>query len=153
MLLAKLQGKRCINRSAWGGGTVVQTMRRSFVIIQYVINAGIDIGLDLFRQIELMTGVESPNLISFSVAVILIVAFTLETSKQTHTQTILIMIEAFVPGSTESAAMMRHTADTNFMSEMTFDLIKIVDTPEQAIEYIEHYVEREVDVEELRQLK
>ena len=50
-------------------------------------------------------------------------------------------------------AMMRHTADTNFMSEMTFDLIKIVDTPEQAIEYIEHYVEQEVDVEELRQLK
>ena len=50
-------------------------------------------------------------------------------------------------------AMMRHTADTNFMSEKTFDLIKIVDTPEQAIEYIEHYVEREVDVEELRQLK
>ena len=50
-------------------------------------------------------------------------------------------------------AMMRHTADTNFMSEMTFDLIKIVDTPEQAIEYIEHYVEREVNVEELRQLK
>lgn len=50
-------------------------------------------------------------------------------------------------------AMMRHTADTNFMSEKTFDLIKIVDTPEQAIEYIEHYVEQEVDVEELRQLK
>ncbi len=50
-------------------------------------------------------------------------------------------------------AMMRHTADTHFMSEKTFDLIAIVDTPKQAIEYIEHYVEQEADIEELRQLK
>ena len=50
-------------------------------------------------------------------------------------------------------AMLRRTIDSNFMSAKTLDLIGIVDTPEQAIEYIEHYVEQEVDVEELRKLK
>lgn len=49
--------------------------------------------------------------------------------------------------------MMRHTVESSFMSAKTLDLIGIVDTPEQAIEYIEHYVEQEVDVEELRKLK
>lgn len=49
--------------------------------------------------------------------------------------------------------MLRHTVKSNFMSEKTLDLIKITDTPDQAIEYIEHYVEQEVDVEELRKLK
>lgn len=49
--------------------------------------------------------------------------------------------------------MMRRTVESNFMSEKTLDLIGIVDTPDQAIEYIEHYVEQEVDVEELRKLK
>nr|WP_316614579.1 TIGR00730 family Rossman fold protein [uncultured Ruminococcus sp.] len=50
-------------------------------------------------------------------------------------------------------AMLRRTIDSNFMSAKTLDLFGIVDTPEQAIEYIEHYVEQEVDVEELRRLK
>ena len=50
-------------------------------------------------------------------------------------------------------AMLRRTIDSNFMSAKTLDLFGIVDTPEQAIEYIEHYVEQEVDVEELRKLK
>lgn len=49
--------------------------------------------------------------------------------------------------------MMRHTVESNFMSAQTFDLIAVVNTPEQAIDYIEHYVEQEVDVEELRKLK
>ena len=49
--------------------------------------------------------------------------------------------------------MMRRTVESNFMSEKTLDLIGIVDTPDQAIEYIEHYVEQEVDIEELRKLK
>ncbi|WP_316630203.1 TIGR00730 family Rossman fold protein [uncultured Ruminococcus sp.] len=49
--------------------------------------------------------------------------------------------------------MMRHTVESNFMSAQTFDLIAVVNTPEQAINYIEHYVEQEVDVEELRKLK
>ena len=49
--------------------------------------------------------------------------------------------------------MMRHTVEINFISAKTLDLIGIVDTPEQAIDYIEHYVEQEVDVEELRKLK
>lgn len=49
--------------------------------------------------------------------------------------------------------MMHHTVESNFMSAQTFDLIAVVNTPEQAIDYIEHYVEQEVDVEELRKLK
>ena len=49
--------------------------------------------------------------------------------------------------------MMRHTVESNFISAQTFDLIAVVNTPEQAIDYIEHYVEQEVDVEELRKLK
>ena len=49
--------------------------------------------------------------------------------------------------------MMRHTVESNFMSAQTFDLIAVVNTPEQAIDFIEHYVEQEVDVEELRKLK
>ena len=49
--------------------------------------------------------------------------------------------------------MMRRTVESNFISAQTFDLIAVVNTPEQAIEYIEHYVEQEVDVEELRKLK
>lgn len=49
--------------------------------------------------------------------------------------------------------MMRHTVESNFMSAQTFDLIAVVNTPEQAIDYIEHYVEQKVDVEELRKLK
>ena len=49
--------------------------------------------------------------------------------------------------------MMRRTVESNFMSAQTFDLIAVVNTPEQAIDYIEHYVEQEVDVEELRKLK
>ena len=49
--------------------------------------------------------------------------------------------------------MMRRTVESNFISAQTFDLIAVVNTPEQAIDYIEHYVEQEVDVEELRKLK
>ena len=49
--------------------------------------------------------------------------------------------------------MMHRTVESNFMSAQTFDLIAVVNTPEQAIDYIEHYVEQEVDVEELRKLK
>jgi uncharacterized protein (TIGR00730 family) len=49
--------------------------------------------------------------------------------------------------------MMRRTVESNFISAQTFDLIAVVNTPEQAIDYIEHYVEREADVEELRKLK
>lgn len=49
--------------------------------------------------------------------------------------------------------MMRRTVESNFISAQTFDLIAVVNTPEQAIGYIEHYVEQEVDVEELRKLK
>ena len=49
--------------------------------------------------------------------------------------------------------MMRRTVESNFISAQTFDLIAGVNTPEQAIDYIEHYVEQEVDVEELRKLK
>ena len=49
--------------------------------------------------------------------------------------------------------MMRRTVESNFISAQTFDLIAVVNTPEQAIDFIEHYVEQEVDVEELRKLK
>ena len=50
-------------------------------------------------------------------------------------------------------AMLRYTIDTGFMSAQTLDLIEIAETPEEAMEIIEHYTEKEVDVAKLRNLE
>ena len=49
-------------------------------------------------------------------------------------------------------AMMRYSADTNFVTESTFDLIDIAENADEALEYIDNYIEQEVDVAKLRNL-
>ena len=49
-------------------------------------------------------------------------------------------------------SMLRHAAETNFMSENNFRLFFVTDEIEQALDYIERPDELEFDVEELRKL-
>ena len=48
--------------------------------------------------------------------------------------------------------MLRHTAQTHFMTEETLDLIYFTDSTDDALDYIARYTAEEVDVEKLRGL-
>lgn len=50
-------------------------------------------------------------------------------------------------------AMLRHTVDLHFMTEHTFGLFFVADTPQEAIDYIENYEAGEIDPAMLRNLK
>lgn len=50
-------------------------------------------------------------------------------------------------------AMMRHTAETSFMADCTFDLIYITDSADDALDYIANYTAREIDVKKQRNLE
>lgn len=49
--------------------------------------------------------------------------------------------------------MLRHAIRTEFMTAPTLDLIAVVNTPDEAMAYIENYQEEDVDVAELRNIK
>ena len=48
--------------------------------------------------------------------------------------------------------MLRHTADTKFMTEDTFGLIYIAKTPDEALDHIARYTAKEVDIGKMRGL-
>ena len=49
--------------------------------------------------------------------------------------------------------MMRHSAETRFMAEATFDLIHSAAVPAEALDYIADYTEKEVVVKKMRNIK
>ena len=50
-------------------------------------------------------------------------------------------------------AMLRHTIETSFMTPSTMELIYVTDSIDDALDYIDHYAAKDVDVAKLRNLE